>query len=217
MIAAFVTIVAYSTSKYLKYKTSFQRTTTHEEMILYPSISFCKKWTYENYMDGQILNENISFQDIREKIVSEIWSRNKVVHFLRWKLSLKRSEMSLNGVKFCAILSKNRNKYFFSHPGMFNMTFPCTTTLGATDPARWLFINRTGFKFQQHELLLLCDRPRYSIGSVPSLPHLLSKSPVISGIRIVHSATQDLRRHAMLTDLVFFFFNTFSYFIFYLP
>ena len=113
MIAAFVTIVAYSTSKYLKYKTSFQRTTTHEEMVLYPSISFCKKWTYESYMDGQILNENITFQDIREKIVSEIWSRNKVVHFLRWKLSLKRSEMSLNGVKFCAIMSKNRNEYVF--------------------------------------------------------------------------------------------------------
>ena len=41
------------------------------------------KKTYENYMDGQILNENISFHDIREKIVLEIWSRNKVVHFLR--------------------------------------------------------------------------------------------------------------------------------------
>ena len=26
----------------------------------------------------------------------------------------------------------------FSHPGMFNMTFPCTTTMGATDPARCL-------------------------------------------------------------------------------
>ena len=45
---------------------------------------------------------------------------------------------------------------------------------------------------------------RYSIGSVPSLPHLVSTSPVISGIRIVHSATQDLRRHAMITNLVLF-------------
>ena len=32
--------------------------------------------------------------------------------------------------------------YFFSHPGMFNMTFPCTTTLGAIDPARCLIIKR---------------------------------------------------------------------------
>ena len=29
-------------------------------------------------------------------------------------------------------------KLIFSHPGMFNMTFPCTTTIGATDPARCL-------------------------------------------------------------------------------
>ena len=29
-------------------------------------------------------------------------------------------------------------KISFSHPGMLNMTFPCTTTLGATDPARYL-------------------------------------------------------------------------------
>ena len=47
--------------------------------------------------------------------------------------------MSLNGVKFCAIMRKNRNRYFFSHPGMFNMTFPCTTTLGAIDPARCFY------------------------------------------------------------------------------
>ena len=83
LIAAFVTIVGYSTSKYLTYKTSFQRTTVHEEMVLYPSISFCKKWTYDHYIDEQILNENISFPEIRDEIKSEVWSRSKVVHFLR--------------------------------------------------------------------------------------------------------------------------------------
>ena len=83
LIAAFVTIVGYSTSKYLTYKTSFQRTTLHEEMVLYPSISFCKKWTYDHYIDEQILNENISFTEIRDQIKSEVWSRSQVVHFLR--------------------------------------------------------------------------------------------------------------------------------------
>ena len=83
MIAAFVTIVAYSTSKYLKYQTSFQRTTTHEEMVLYPSISFCKKWTYDNYIDEQILNKNAIFSDIRDLIASEVWERDRVIPFLR--------------------------------------------------------------------------------------------------------------------------------------
>ena len=83
IIAAFVTIVAFSTSKYLTYKTSFQRTTTHEEMVLYPSISFCKKWTYDHFIDEQIRNENNSFPEIRDTIESEVWARKKVVHFLR--------------------------------------------------------------------------------------------------------------------------------------
>ena len=83
-ISAFVTIVAYSTSKYLKYKTSFQRTTRHEELVLYPSISFCKKWTYDNYIDEQILNENVTFANVRELVVSEVWERRRVIYFLRF-------------------------------------------------------------------------------------------------------------------------------------
>ena len=76
--------MAYSTSKYLKYKTSFQRTTRHEELVLYPSISICKIWTYDNYIDEQILNENVTFANVRELGVSEVWERGRVIYFLRF-------------------------------------------------------------------------------------------------------------------------------------
>ena len=76
-------MVAYSASKYLKYNTSFERTTTQEEMVLYPSISFCKKWTFDNYIDELILDEDETFSDIRDLIASEVLDRKRVIYFLR--------------------------------------------------------------------------------------------------------------------------------------
>ena len=108
-ISAFVTIVAYSTSKYLKYKTSFQRTTRHEELVLYPSISICKKWTYDNYIDEQILNENVTFANVRELVVSEIWERRRVIYFLRF-FSKKSLTTKLSYTWFIPNNSKNQTQ-----------------------------------------------------------------------------------------------------------
>ena len=52
-------------------------------MLLYPSISFCKKWTFDDYIDEQILDENATFSDIRDLIASEVWDRKRVIYFLR--------------------------------------------------------------------------------------------------------------------------------------
>ena len=97
--------MAYSTSKYLKYKTSFQRTTRHEELVLYPSISFCKKWTYDNYIDEQILNENVTFANVRELVVSEVWERRRVIYFLRF-FSNKSLTAKFSHTRFISISSK---------------------------------------------------------------------------------------------------------------
>ena len=95
----------------------------------------------------------------------------------------------------------SKSKCVFSHPGMFNMTFPCTTTIGATDPARSIStgINRNFIHVFIGQLLddtycLHAILIKSLKGSVPSPLHLISTSPVISGIPTAHSATQGSRR-----------------------
>ena len=80
------------------------------ETILYPSITICYKYSFENDLFNEILNttepddQDVS-EFIHETIKSHLWSLEDEI-------------------------------YFFTQPGVMNLTFPCTTTLGGLTPGR---------------------------------------------------------------------------------
>ena len=73
--------------------------------FLYPSVSVCKKYTFNNYIDHIFADGDLELKDVIEKVGLE---------------SLDIEELF----------------FFFSHPGMLNLTFPCTTILGGNSPGR---------------------------------------------------------------------------------
>ena len=74
--------------------------------FLYPSVTVCKKYTFNNYIDHIFADGSLTLQDIIERVGEE---------------SLDIEELF----------------YFFSHPGMLNLTFPCTT-LGRPGYVFWI-------------------------------------------------------------------------------
>ena len=80
------------------------------ESILYPSVTVCYKYSFENDLFNEILNttepddQDVS-EFIHETIKSHLWSLEDEI-------------------------------YFFTQPGVMNLTFPCTTTLGGLTPGR---------------------------------------------------------------------------------
>ena len=81
-------------------------------MILYPSISICKKYAITD------LNMNVL------KNVKEIAKEDSDVPDI----------VCLNVTN--SIQTLDEQLFFFTHPGVKNLTFPCTTTLGATTPGK---------------------------------------------------------------------------------
>ena len=76
------------------------------EKILYPSITVCKKYTFDYPEIGDlILNKTASLEEKKKEALKNVWSREKLF-------------------------------YFVSHPTMMNLTFPCTTTDDGTDPGK---------------------------------------------------------------------------------
>ena len=93
--------------KYMERTTITSSNNRDEGSILFPSITVCK-----NYLNGpnylQIKNE-----------------------------SVKIETLNLNTNLYNKIWSKNQVFYFFSHPNMFNLSFPCTTKEGiGTTPGK---------------------------------------------------------------------------------
>ena len=78
---------------------------------MYPSISICKKYAITNHLN--VL-----------KNVKEMAKDDSDVPYI------VRSNVSNS------IQSLDEQLYFFTHPGVKNLTFPCTTTLGATSPGK---------------------------------------------------------------------------------
>ena len=74
---------------------------------MYPSISVCKKWAF----DYAILD-----------FENEKYSQENVSTFIGWvnEYSVRMEDQF----------------YFFTMPGVENLTFPCTTTVGGMTPGR---------------------------------------------------------------------------------
>ena len=74
---------------------------------MYPSISVCKKWAF----DYAILD-----------FENEKYSQENVSTFIGWvnEYSVRMEDQF----------------YFFTMPGVKNLTFPCTTTVGGMTPGR---------------------------------------------------------------------------------
>ena len=80
---------------------------------MYPSISICKKYSFEYEMFDEDDFEGVNDTD---DVSSRVESMIK--NFSYYSLDL------------------DDQVYFFSQPGVMNMTYPCTTTLAGTSPGR---------------------------------------------------------------------------------
>ena len=74
--------------------------------IMYPSVTVCKKYTFENKITGNVIKDaRLSIEEKKKMAIENIWDISKVF-------------------------------YFVSHPNMMNMTFPCLTKISGGDPAK---------------------------------------------------------------------------------
>ena len=80
-----------------------------EASILYPSITICKKYSIEDVEIFSNLNNKSNDEDISELAIS----------------AMKNHLPTLD-----------EQLFFFTQPGVMNLTFPCTTTLGGPTPGR---------------------------------------------------------------------------------
>ena len=69
----FFWIVTLSLLKYGQFKTAFQKKTFKVDEILYPSISFCRKWTFDYYIDDFLVDPNNSLSDKQDRVSSISW------------------------------------------------------------------------------------------------------------------------------------------------
>ena len=83
-----------------------------EELLLYPSISVCKKYSIEH---ENLFVANISYVGNETDVARVVESVEK-----RYKEDL----------------ALEKQIFFFTQPGAMNMTFPCTTTHGGSAPGR---------------------------------------------------------------------------------
>ena len=79
------------------------------DSILYPSITVCYKNSLENHLFDKMINSTKPGHDVSEFVQETL--KNHL-----WTLE---DEI-----------------YFFTQPGVMNLTFPCTTTLGTTRLSR---------------------------------------------------------------------------------
>ena len=74
--------------------------------VQYPSVSVCKKYTFDDYIDNIFNNDsNLTLAEVIETARTNSWDVERLF-------------------------------YFLTHPGMLGLTFPCTTVLGGTSPGK---------------------------------------------------------------------------------
>jgi len=81
MLLLFLLEANQSWSKWKEKKTSITDAVVHVEEILYPSISFCKRYTYDDFIDADLLNSS-SFNTALSLITAQVWPRGRVVQML---------------------------------------------------------------------------------------------------------------------------------------
>ena len=107
LFSLFIWQCSISIIKFLSKKTSFYTTIKSTDTIVYPSVSVCKKFTYEKYLDDLFSNESTtSIVELKKVVVENSWDLEEVF-------------------------------YFLTHPQVYDgLTFPCTTKLDGTDPGK---------------------------------------------------------------------------------
>ena len=87
-------------------RTDMDEKVKHVDKIVYPSITVCKRYTYDNRgtTERMILKDTISLPQKKEAVREATWNRSQLFHFM-------------------------------NHPGMLNLTFPCTSQNGE-DPVK---------------------------------------------------------------------------------
>ena len=73
---------------------------------MYPSVSICKRYAFDNDKDIKSLR----FENTSTEDIANVIQKNS------WNI--------------------DEQLYFFTHPGTFNLTFPCTTALGGRSPGK---------------------------------------------------------------------------------
>ena len=104
LLALFLWQSSISLIKLTSLKTNFYNTIMEEDTVLYPSVTVCKKYTFDTYLDHMFENKDINLTEVKELVIANSWDIEEVF-------------------------------YFFTHPNMLGLTFPCTTD-GGTDPGK---------------------------------------------------------------------------------
>ena len=74
--------------------------------VQYPSVSVCKKYTFDNYIDHMFKSDSeLTLDEVIDNARNNSWDIERLF-------------------------------YFFTHPGMLGLSFPCTTILGGTSPGK---------------------------------------------------------------------------------
>ena len=110
--------------KYSKRNTSFQKTTINQETILYPSVSICRKYTFDNYIDEDLLNPTVTLSKKQDLIRNNSWLRERAIFFLGHSGMLGLTYPCLttmggtDSAKLCSFPSPN----YFSSPCDFDQS-----------------------------------------------------------------------------------------------
>ena len=92
--------------RYVRKDTSYHVSFEDKKSILYPSVSICKRYAFDIESGVQTL----SFENKSiEDVIAMVLNNT-------WNIE--------------------NQFYFFTHPGIMNLTFPCTTTLGGTSQGK---------------------------------------------------------------------------------
>ena len=71
-----------STIKFLSGKTSYFNTIKDMERLLYPSVTVCKKYTFDDYLDNMFFNKPINLTEIKQVAIKYSWDIEEVFYFL---------------------------------------------------------------------------------------------------------------------------------------
>ena len=124
LVVLFCTILFQSGLKYRKKITSYQKTSVNEDKLLYPSVSICKKYTFDNYIDEELLNHTFSMSEKQDLIQQNAWLRERAVIFLGHANMLGMTYPCLTTLggtdagKLCSFPSPD----YFSNPCDFDQT-----------------------------------------------------------------------------------------------
>ena len=81
-LGLFSFLFSQSIQKYIRGETSYRSDYVDIEKIQYPSISVCKKYTFEGTITSKNLFTNISLADKKKIALDNIWNKSEVFHFV---------------------------------------------------------------------------------------------------------------------------------------